>query len=368
MNYGNRANGIHVTCSILLVITAATAVCQQPISNQKSALKTGGSINITMDGLLRVLARFRDEKVPGAMAIELTRMYGLAFRPTPEDLAKLKAAGASNDLLKAIDKARKPAEEVVVKQGTLAIACQPGDCNVALNGNPVGMTTRGRLTRINLPEGRIAVMAAKEDYELDRSEEVVFIRANQTTGVEFNFKVTRAALDAAGARLFMRMVEALGGEAGLKETGFVRATGTARVYDRKGKPAAWSLVTLIRTPDKTKFSVARAGQRYEIAKSDEGYRWSKPPKGQESQDLEDALQLIREYQIATLIDRLKKTRISLVAEHIPPVAGEDVVLRAECSPDSYVIALDSDFRPRQVRIESSGLNSGLRILFSEYSA
>jgi len=153
----------------------------------------------------------------------------------------------------------------------------------------------------------------------------------------------------------------------LKETGIVRATGTANVYDREGKPVAWSLVTLIKMPDKTKFSVARGGRKYDIVPTPEGYRWSKAPKCEDVQELEDALRLIREYQIGAVIDRLAKGRISLVADRVPAVSGEPVVLRSDGSPDSYVITLESELRPREILTESAGLNSALRILYSDYA-
>ena len=134
----------------------------------------------------------------------------------------------------------------------------------------------------------------------------------------------------------------------------------------RSKPFSWSIVTLIKLPDKASFEVSRVGQKFEVIHTADGFRWNKVPKGQEGQDLEDALRLLREYQLASVIGRINARGFRMVAPRSVLVKGEDILFQAEGNPDSYSVTLDADFRPKEIKLESKGLNSGLTILFSDY--
>ena len=362
--------------SVLLIFPVILAMSQVTAPHKKGDSTQAAGKPFSFDRLAKGVDGIRARVFTQQALINRIKEFGLAFRPTPEDLEKLKELGASPKLLSAIESASQPpVREIVatppppppvVREGLLAVTCTPVDCAVFVGAKRIDMTSRGHLEGIKLPVGTATVAVAADGYEADPKTKLLTITENGLTSIDFKLKPTQRTLEKAGGELFQRMVDALGGKEGLKETGFVRARGTALVYDRGGKPVAWSLAMLIKDRDKAKFSVTRDGQKYNVAFTDEGYRWSKTPKCEEVQGLEDVLRLVREYQIGAVIDRLGKGQISLVAERVPPGSGEAVVLRSDGSPNSYVITLESEFRPKEIRLESSGLGAGLKILFSDY--
>lgn len=296
---------------------------------------------------------------------------GLDFNPSPGDLTAIKEAGGPDFLLAAIDKAAKPAssepKEVSPppppkkKEGQLTVICEPVDCSVSLNGIHIGVTNHGELSR-TWQEGGIRITVRKDDFEPDRAGVEAVIAADKPARVVFHLKPSRASLERAGSELFQRMLAALGGPEGLKGASTLKGIGTINVFSTRATP--WSAQVLIKG-DKARFSVKRASQNYEIAFTDTP-RWKPEPKGQETQDLGDALVWLQDYEFTRIIEKLRAPELRMVAAQLKPNAGESEVLRAEGNPATYVITLDSANRPKEIRIESSGLNNGRRVLFNDY--
>jgi hypothetical protein len=56
-----------------------------------------------------------------------------------------------------------------------------------------------------------------------------------------------------------------------------------------------------------------------------------------------------------------------VTDQLGPVEGQPRVIRAIAGSETYTITLDPDLRPAELALESTGLNTGLRIMYSDYS-
>jgi hypothetical protein len=58
--------------------------------------------------------------------------------------------------------------------------------------------------------------------------------------------------------------------------------------------------------------------------------------------------------------------LSVTATGLEMRNGEAGEFRAQGPAETYVVTLDSAYRPKEIRIESAGVHSGLRISFSAY--
>jgi hypothetical protein len=301
-------------------------------------------------------------------------------RPTASELGKIRSAGGSEKLIDAME-AASPApllaapappcpqlEAVAPKQGRLTVTCSLVDCNVFVNGTSIGTTTNGVLSQ-TIPEGPAAVYVTARNYEPDRRQEIVEIKDSEPKLVNFKLTASRAALEELGAKLFTQMVEALGGEDGLKASALVRGKGEFTSY-RDGKPTEWQIVALIKLPDKARFIVGdfKGGrQSYEIVRTEGEMELTKTAKGAALDDLNLALHQLQDYQLTETLRRLRSPSFKIAATELIPSHGEDVVLAAQGGSERYLISLDTDHRPREVLFESGGLDKGLKVLYSDYA-
>lgn len=339
---------------LLSVLCLSPGAASQPPRN----------LAICLDGLLRFLEKYPGDDVSAAIVIRLIRIHGVNFRPTAEDLAKLKQASASRELLEAIEIARKPAEPVI-KKGKLAVACQPVDCAVSLDGRPVGFTDGGILLPMATSAGRVTVSATRASYEASPGSREALIRENETTYLQFQLEPLRSALVAAGSDRFQQMLDSVGALSDLSSGGF-RLAGTFYVHDGRGRSVPWSVVVSFLTQDQARFEISRMREKYQITRTKTGYVWKRPPKTEEARKMEGAIRLAMDGQLPNVIQRLKDPQLTMVAADLTPGAAS-VILRAEGGSGTYTITLDSANRPSEVDLQSPGLNSGLRILYSDYT-
>ena len=301
---------------------------------------------------------------------------GISFRPTEGDKDEFRKSGASEKLITAIETAKihlaqsetRPPKPIPPphKTGKLTVTCQPAECQFSVNG-ATAITTRDGVWSLPLDEGSATVSATKDDYEPDQKEKVVDIVEGKPAHVEFTFKVSNAALAKAGRRLFEQMMGALGWTAGLKTSQTVFGKGTLKSYS-EGKITEWDLVALIELPNKGKFNVSGRGQKLEVTRTESGFEWKKSHQPSGIGELEACLRLLQDYQIAMTVGRLQGPGFTIVADQLKPTDGQPVVLRAIGGSETYKITLDPEFRPREIALESTGLDSGLRIMYSEYAA
>jgi hypothetical protein len=221
----------------------------------------------------------------------------------------------------------------------------------------------------NIPEGPAAVSVTARNYEPDRPQETVEIRNSEPKLIDFKLTASRAALEEMGAKLFAQTIEALGGEDGLKASALVRGKGAFTSY-RAGKPTEWQIVALIKLPDKARFIVGdfKGGrQSYEIVRAEGEMELMKTAKGAALDDLNLALHQLQDYQLTETLMRLRSPSFRIAATELVPSHGGDVVLAAQGGSERYLISLDTDHRPREIVLESGGLDKGLKVLYSDYA-
>jgi hypothetical protein len=300
---------------------------------------------------------------------------GISFTPTEEDMNAFRKRGGSDKLIAAVEGARKGEEAAPLpptpltpppaKEGRLTVTCEPAECDVSMNGGPSLPTTKGEISR-TLVEGPATVSVTKEGYDPDQKQKIVEIKEKVPARLDFKFKVSRAALENAGSKLFGQMMDALGGQNGLKTSERVRATGTLKSYSG-GKISDWDVVALIELPDKGQFNLSGRGQKYEVLRTDSGFEWKKSPQSAELGELEACLRWIEDYQLGKTIGRLQSKSFKMVTDQLGPVEGQPRVIRAIAGSETYTVTLDPDLRPAEIALESTGLNTGLRIMYSDYS-
>jgi hypothetical protein len=363
----------------LLAIFAALpcASFQKQDFSEDRGSRPQSTLNISLQSLLTYLGSSEGDRSSEAMAIKLIEMHGLSFRPTAEDLEKLRKASASEDFLKAIETAGTPVP--VVKQGRLAVGCEPVDCEVWVSGNLIGTTTRGEIPWITLPEGKVIVSAAKANYDPIQGKLEVPIRQNELTRIEFQFKISRAGLMATGAKLFQQMRRSLragendaaGGAPAEQAGSALRAAGTLYLHDSAGHCTVWPVVAWFREGHEARFELSRLRaqlqERYVLTTTATGHSWDRAPPAKEARELEGGIRLIADGQLPRLMERLDDPGSTMVAVDAPLGSEVTPVFRAGGGSQTYLITLDAAYRPSEIKAESPVPGSGLRMLYSDYA-
>jgi hypothetical protein len=370
-----------MTKAVESLLTVSLAVAPAFGQSQASKTQDGGCPAFSLRMITEWLDKAKADPKglsPDFILVGRISKCGILFDLTGESRTEIQKHGGSAKLLGAIEHATRygaPAKPVTPppepppppakQQGTLTVACAPVDCQVLVEGISIGPTVAGKLSQAR-DVGPITVSVLNPDYDPDKPREMVAINPGVSTQVEFKLKPSAAALERAGTKMFRQMIEALGGEAGLKAFTLVRGTGGTLNSYRDSKPTTYDLKALIRVPDKARFSIRRGAQSYEVAQSAGGLEWLKPPKGSDNEDLDLPLRLLQEYQISKVIGHLQDKSFHVVADRLAPAPGEDTVLRAIAGSERSVITLDPESRPREIRLESAGLSSGQKIVYSNY--
>lgn len=340
-------------------------MCCLPGAAGQSA-STAVPVQITIEGILRVLHQFGKEAIPQEMVIKEVEMHGLALRPTSADLAKLSTAGASPRLLDAVRHARFPEPAAVARrEGRLLVACEPVDCEVRVNGKPSGSTHGGGLAPITLPPGTVSVAAMREDYTAVCPEQAAVIKADADTRIAFRFEPSRAALERTGAALFERMLAALGGEDRFRAAVSLHGRGALRIHNGGAFPTLWKM-ELWRSGEQTKYKLERSGKKYEVIRNAAGYKWKKKPRGQDVSAIEEALRLLDAGQLNRSLGRAVLSGAKALASKLRYADGEEVALRVSSEAGPLGLRLDSAYRPKEIQQEPVGLNAALRFLYAGY--
>jgi hypothetical protein len=309
--------------------------------------------------------------------IAAIKEQGYCKRPTEAEWEAIRKGEGSPELLNAIDEATRPAAERIEhsvkqppprpKEGKLHVVCEPVDCQVSVNGKVLGPSTKGEFL-VTQPLGLATVAVSMEDYDAEPGQQNIEIKDNETASAAFKLTVSKAALQKAGEQLFARMIQALGGDNGLKALGFFKASGTFECYDKAGKQSAWEVSTTVKSPDKARFELSRPGNKskYEAVNTDRGMEWSKTEKGDQFSDLDLSLRRFQEQQIARTVGTLRRGGFKMTTAQLTPNPGEDAVFLADDGSHVYRIRLDSAMRPREIVLQSGGLDKGLTVRYSDY--
>jgi hypothetical protein len=320
----------------------------------------------TLDQMLVLL---KQDAIPVRRRKEAIESRGIAFTLSSDTLAKLQSAGASDEILDVIKSKAKPVAAAVapvpkpVAKGMLNLTCAPAECQVSLNGSPIGPTAGGKLEVAGLTPGNWVVDFSKEGYAGNQS--TVVVEPAKSALLTATLEPDRAAREAFGKHLFQRMIQALGGDDGLKTLGSVQAAGSTTLWAHDGTSVRWTLLMRNRT-DRALFQ-AKAGRiLHEVMFEGSEFKASKNLKGDEALQLPTDFGMIRDDQLPALIARLQNSSYKMIADHPEPVAGEDYSITIESGVEKVSIGLDADLRPQRVKIATdAGIGSAM-ITYSDY--
>ncbi len=322
----------------------------------------------TLDQLLVLL---KQDAIPMRRRKEAIESRGIAFALSSDALSKLESTGASDDILEVIKSKAKPAASPAaappapkpVAKGMLNLTCAPAECLVSLNGTAIGPTSGGKLDVAGLTPGNWVVDFAKEGYTTHQVS--VTVEPAKSAAISATLDLDRAAREAFGKQLFQKMIQALGGDDGLKILASVQASGSTTLWGHDGASVRWTLLMRNRT-DRALFQ-AKAGRiLHEVMFEGSEFKASKNLTGDEALQLPTDFGMIRDDQLPALIARLQSPGYKLTANHPDPVSGEDYSIVAASGTEKISIGLDANLRPQRIRIATAaGIGSAL-ITYADY--
>jgi hypothetical protein len=323
----------------------------------------------TFDQTLKLVG---DSPIPLRRRKEAIQARGIDFAGTAEELDKLKAAGATADMLELIKSKMKVAvaanSHVAVSKpaptGGMALNCGPNECDVSLDGKSIGSTLGGKLEVAKLAPGNWVVDFNKDGY-IGR-QNTVTVEADKIAAVSAVLEPNRATQETYGATLFKNMIQAIGGDDAVRALASVQAVGSTTIWTRDGSSVRWTL--LVRnSPDRGLFQ-AKAGKiLHEVAFLGSQYNNSKDLKGPEALDLPTHFGFIRDAMLAAVIARVQNPEFKLLATRVTPSDGEEYSLFADNGTEKISMGFDNQTRPERVRIvTATGVGSAV-ITYSDYT-
>lgn len=323
----------------------------------------------TFDQILRLVG---ESAIPLHRRKDAIQARGVDFALTPAEVEKLKAAGATEDVLKLIKSKAKVETAVVVPppapkpppMGSLAVTCAPAECDISLNGTPLGPTKDGRIEMARLRPGNWIVDFKKNGYV--SRQMTVPVEADKATPVSAVLDPDRATQEAFGAELLKKIVQSLGGEEAMRSQASVQAVGKAIIGAHDGRSIRWTLF-MRNKPDRALFQIrAGGGILNEVAFVGSEYKTSKNLKGQNALELPTEFGMIRDNQLAAVLARLANPQFKMIATHTTPVEGEDYMLFAEDTTQKIAVGVDKDLRPQKIRITTNAGVGSAVITYSDY--
>jgi hypothetical protein len=314
-------------------------------------------------------------KLAGQDAIPLHRRKeailsrGVDFSFSQDQADKLKAAGASDEILKAVRSKAKPVVAVSLPPpspkkdplGTVLLTCAPAECDISLDGTPIGTTQDGKLELKKRP-GKLVIDFNAKGYIGHQT--TLMVEADRTE-VSMVLEPSRVTLEAFGADLLKKVVQAVAGADGLGELTTVQATGSLTVWNNAGSSVRWTLL-MRNNPDRALFQAKAGAILHEVAFNGGEFTASKNLKGQDALDLPTDLGFIRDYQVSAILARVSGPQFKVVANHPLPAPNEEYPLVAENGTEKISIGLDSNLRPQKVLINTTtGVGAAL-ISYSDY--
>jgi hypothetical protein len=321
----------------------------------------------TFDQVLKLVG---DSPIPLHRRKDAIQARGIDFALGTEELDKLKAAGATDDMLELVKSKAKvsaaAAARVVAKpapKGGMAVNCSPSECDISLDGKSHGPTLGGKLEFSNL-DARKWVVDFKKDGYVGR-QSTVTVEADKVASLSAVLEPNRGMLEGYGTVLFKKMVQAVGGDEGVQALASVQAVGSTTIWTHDGTSVRWTLL-LRNRPDRALFQ-ARAGNiLHEVSFIGSQYNNSKNLKGADALELPTHFGFIRDAMIAAVITRLQNPEFKITANHALPAEGEEYTLFAGNSAEKVSIGLDDQFRPARVRITTTTGVGSSTITYSDY--
>jgi hypothetical protein len=374
------AVGLVLAQSCLLTRLSATPFPQSVTANQKAA-EQDPFLSGSRLSLERILGAV---DVPPERLSTAIRNRGLTFEATPQNIESLKRAGLSEKVIDAVRKAAPykppPPPPPPPLVGSIALKCSPAECNVNIDGKPKGSTTGGALAIRELPPGDIVV-----DFERDGyigQQKTIAIEAGKDVSAEAALEPSEATKGQFGTDLLSMAVQALGGDAGLKDVGSLSASGAVVLWNKEGQRSDWTLNALVKLPDMALFDLEGSVANFWLALVGDKYKSggdrkklggllgagsSDKNRSLQAGEFDSSLRIFRDYQLSALVARMRTKAFRLSAPSLDADDKGELHLKAAGNAEAYELTLGSDKLPARATYESElGLGSGTEIVYSNY--
>jgi hypothetical protein len=345
-------------CCLAFLLLACVAAHAQ--GKEASGSDAGQQNAISFERLMQFLRRDGRDRISDAMAAKVIEKFGLAFRPTPDELRRIRTEAGALPLLFAIEHARVPALPPVILNGALSISCAPVDCDVWVDGRRLGRTDGGVLPWVVLPPGKIDITVASPKYETKQNRSEVVLASGERRNVDFVFQPTQAYLTEIGARFLREMLVALGPTEPGNDS--VRAGGALYLRDESGVVVPWSIVAWVRGGQLVRLQASRLSQRVDFVQ--EGGSWKEASGIEATSQLTGAVSLLASSFLPRQVGLLAAAGTGVLACDLDrPVRR----FRTSGPAGTYTVTLDSSSRPGEIEREMNADAPRATFLYSDYS-
>lgn len=307
----------------------------------------------------------RGGAVPARRLREAVQNRGVDFPMAAGNAARLKAAGASDDLLELVraHSPKPPEPPPPPKPARISVKCGPPECEVSLNGGQFVSSQGGVFEVPQIPAGKVVIDFRKEGFTT--AQRVMVLDPGATGTDSVTLSPDPVEREKFGAGIWQAVLQSLGGEDALKAAATMEGLGTVTLPSTNGAER-WNVLLRI-IPGKALFQLRAAKVFHEILFEGTSYSVSKSLKGEEAVRLAADLGAIRESLLPTLLNRLKTRKYRLVSATRVPQPSEEFAVRAESPAETISIGLDAAYQPVKAKIETpTGLGSRL-VVYSGYA-
>jgi hypothetical protein len=309
---------------------------------------------------------------------------GLTFEATPESLETLKKAGASDKLIELVRR-RAPVKPVVAPpppppSGNVVAKCTPAECNISIDGKAKGLTTAGALRIEGMPIKEVVVDYEREGY-IGQQKTIAILEGKDVLS-EVALEPTESTKQRFGADLLSMTIQALGGDAGLKDMTSITATGAAVVWNSEGQRSDWTLNTLLKLPTMALFDLEGSSANFWLSLVGDKYKSGGDRKrlgsllGASASDksrslaggeFDSSLRIFRDFQVSALMDRMRNGGFRVSAPSGEADDKGEFHVRAAGNAEVYELTLSKEKYPARMMYKSDlGLGTGMELVYSNY--
>lgn len=315
-----------------------------------------------------------------AQMLKAIESRGVTFYPSPVDVQKLKAAGATEAEISLIAETGAKFKPVVAAPpppttaGPLTLTCAPVECSIEINGKPEGQTQGGVKKFASVPLGLTSSVLV--DFKKDGfigQQVTVALKPNSPAAKGAALAPTEATQMKFGGALLSAALAKLGGDKGIKDAGEIIASGRASLFVSGGQGTDWSVVAKLKTPvQMASLDLEGAGTKWWVSLkgSETKFGGSGKMKGTPlALETEKLVQQYRDFQPATLLRALIARKYQTLADSpvLDPASG--AAFKASGPSETYTVTVGPNGLPRKVVLDSaSGLGSGLEVIYADYAA
>ena len=324
-----------------------------------------------MEDLVKLLNGVQQDLLDESRLEAAIQNRGLKMDATPENVGRLRSAGASEQLLRLISNLAPPPPPPPPK-GALNVTCFPPECQIRVNGGVYRTTEKGTLRFAGLPIEIVFVDFEKDGY-LSRQEKVS-IPAERDASLSVTLEPDHATKTKFGEMILASVLTALGAQNTKPGQISVSGSGSASLWDSDGVLTEWDITYKSSEPKAAEIDLRGPPGGFKLSCQAETCE-ARPAKkltgakikGSEATEISTNLRAFRRYSLAAFLGELTAKGMKPFALQVKPRGSGEQHLQMESGDESYEITLDDELLPVGVTYTSkAGLGSGLHVAYSNY--